>query len=85
MKQATLIAILLRVVCGLAAGAWLGAAEAPTKLVTMGFSPFVISPGMVARHPQITMHSSYPLGKGDISTLQRIGHFYFALPPFFPT
>jgi drug/metabolite transporter (DMT)-like permease len=36
------------VVCGLAAGAWLGAAEAPTKLVTMGFSPFVISLGMVA-------------------------------------
>lgn len=38
----------LGVVCGLAAGAWLGAAEAPTKLVTMGFSPFVISLGMVA-------------------------------------
>ena len=34
--------------CGLAAGAWLGAAEAPTKLVTVGFSPFVISLGMVA-------------------------------------
>jgi drug/metabolite transporter (DMT)-like permease len=38
----------LGVVCGLAAGAWLGAAEAPTKLVAMGFSPFVISLGMVA-------------------------------------
>src|SRR6266496_4284986 len=38
----------LGVMCGLAAGAWLGAAEAPTKLVTMGFSPFVISLGMVA-------------------------------------
>src|SRR5574340_1217366 len=38
----------LGVTCGLAAGAWLGAAEAPTKLVTMGFSPFVISLGMVA-------------------------------------
>ncbi len=38
----------LGVLCGLAAGAWLGAAEAPTKLVTMGFSPFVISLGMVA-------------------------------------
>lgn len=36
------------VVCGLAAGAWLGAAEAPTKLVTVGFSPFIISLGMVA-------------------------------------
>jgi drug/metabolite transporter (DMT)-like permease len=38
----------LGVVCGLAAGAWLGLAEAPTKLVTMGFSPFVITVGMVA-------------------------------------
>lgn len=38
----------LGVACGLAAGAWLGAAEAPTKLVTIGFSPFVISLGMVA-------------------------------------
>ncbi|MGB9454656.1 MAG: EamA family transporter [Bryobacteraceae bacterium] len=36
------------VACGLAAGAWLGGAEAPTKLVTMGFSPFIISLGMVA-------------------------------------
>src|SRR5574337_134331 len=38
----------LGVLCGLAAGAWLGAAEAPTKLVTVGFSPFIISLGMVA-------------------------------------
>jgi drug/metabolite transporter (DMT)-like permease len=38
----------LGVACGLAAGAWLGAAEAPTKLVTVGFSPFIISLGMVA-------------------------------------
>src|ERR1035438_6801082 len=37
----------LGVMCGLAAGAWLGAAEAPTKLVTVGFSPFIISLGMV--------------------------------------
>lgn len=36
------------VVCGLAAGAWLGAAEAPTKLVATGISPFLISLGMVA-------------------------------------
>lgn len=36
------------VACGLAAGAWLGMAEAPTKLVTVGFSPFLISLGMVA-------------------------------------
>jgi hypothetical protein len=38
----------LGVISGLAAGAWLWAAEAPTKLVTMGFSPFVISLRMVA-------------------------------------
>jgi drug/metabolite transporter (DMT)-like permease len=38
----------LGVVCGFAAGAWLGAAEAPTKLVNTGFSPFLISLGMVA-------------------------------------
>jgi drug/metabolite transporter (DMT)-like permease len=37
----------LGVVSGLAAGAWLGAAEAPTKLVSIGFSPFLISLGMV--------------------------------------
>jgi len=38
----------LGVLCGLSAGAWLGAAEAPTKLVTIGFSPFLISLGMVS-------------------------------------
>jgi glucose uptake protein GlcU len=37
----------LGVVCGLTAGVWLGAAEAPTKLVTTGFSPFSISLCMV--------------------------------------
>ena len=36
------------VISGLAAGAWLGGAEAPTKLVTVGLSPFVISLVMVA-------------------------------------
>ncbi len=36
------------VLCGLAAGVWLGAAEAPTKLVTTGLSPFAISLCMVA-------------------------------------
>lgn len=35
-------------VCGLAAGGWLGAPEAPTKLVNVGFSPFAISLCMVA-------------------------------------
>jgi drug/metabolite transporter (DMT)-like permease len=34
--------------CGFAAGAWLGAAEAPTKLVVAGLSPFLISLAMVA-------------------------------------
>ena len=38
----------LGVLCGLTAGVWLGAAEAPTKLVTAGFSPFTISLCMVA-------------------------------------
>jgi drug/metabolite transporter (DMT)-like permease len=33
--------------CGFAAGVWLGAAEAPTKLVTLGLSPVVISLAMV--------------------------------------
>lgn len=46
-KRSTLSLHKLGVICGLAAGAWLGAAEAPTKLVTIGFSPFVISLGMV--------------------------------------
>jgi glucose uptake protein GlcU len=38
---------LLGVFCGFTAGAWLGAAEAPTKLVTVGISPLVISLIMV--------------------------------------
>ena len=33
---------------GLAAGAWLGGAEAPAKLVAVGLSPYVISLTMVA-------------------------------------
>lgn len=37
----------LGVVCGLAAGAWLGAAEAPARLVASGYSPFAISFCMV--------------------------------------
>jgi drug/metabolite transporter (DMT)-like permease len=37
----------LGVFCGLAAGVWLGGAEAPTKLVNAGFSPFAISLAMV--------------------------------------
>ena len=38
----------LGVLCGLTAGVWLGAAEAPTKLVNAGLSPFAISLCMVA-------------------------------------
>src|SRR5881398_2842038 len=38
---------MLGVLSGLAAGAWLGAAEAPTKLVSVGVSPLVISLVMV--------------------------------------
>jgi drug/metabolite transporter (DMT)-like permease len=33
----------LGVLCGIAAGAWLGAAEVPAKLVSAGLSPFLIS------------------------------------------
>ncbi|HVZ85116.1 MAG TPA: GRP family sugar transporter [Terracidiphilus sp.] len=36
------------VLCALGAGAWLGAAEAPTKLVNSGLSPYAISLCMVA-------------------------------------
>lgn len=37
----------LGILCGLTAGAWLGAAEAPTKLVSIGLSPVVVSLAMV--------------------------------------
>lgn len=37
----------LGVICALTAAVWLGAAEAPTKLVTAGYSPFAISLAMV--------------------------------------
>jgi drug/metabolite transporter (DMT)-like permease len=38
---------LLGILSGFTAGAWLGAAEAPTKLVTIGLSPMVVSLIMV--------------------------------------
>ena len=38
----------LGILCGFGAGAWLGAAEAPTKLVTGGIAPVVVSLLMVA-------------------------------------
>jgi len=46
-ERSTLSLHKLGVFCGLAAAVWLGSAEAPTKLVNTGFSPFVISLGMV--------------------------------------
>ena len=46
-ERSTLSLHKLGVFCGLAAAVWLGSAEAPTKLVSVGFSPFVISLGMV--------------------------------------
>lgn len=51
VKQAALQTVSthrLGVICGLVAGVWLGAAEAPTKLVNIGLSPFAISLCMVA-------------------------------------
>ncbi|MGC0774142.1 MAG: GRP family sugar transporter [Candidatus Acidiferrum sp.] len=38
---------LVGILCGFGAGAWLGAAEAPTKLVKVGVSPLVVSLLMV--------------------------------------
>lgn len=46
-ERSTLSLHKLGVYCGLAAAVWLGSAEAPTKLVNEGFSPFIISMGMV--------------------------------------
>jgi len=46
-ERSTLSLHKLGVFCGLAAAVWLGSAEAPTKLVNEGFSPFLISMGMV--------------------------------------
>lgn len=39
---------LVGVLCGFGAGAWLGAAEAPTKLVKLGISPLLVSLLMVS-------------------------------------
>lgn len=46
-RNSSLSLHVLGVICGLSAGAWLGAAEAPTKLVTLGISPFIVTFGMV--------------------------------------
>jgi drug/metabolite transporter (DMT)-like permease len=37
----------LGILCGFTAGAWLGAAEAPAKLVAIGLSPIIVSLAMV--------------------------------------
>jgi len=37
-----------RILSGFSAGAWLGAAEAPTKLVNLGISPVIVSLLMVS-------------------------------------
>jgi hypothetical protein len=39
------------------------------------------SPSPLHRHEQSNTHISKPRPKGDISTLQRRRHFYFALTP----
>ena len=59
----------LGVACGLAAGVWLGAAEAPTKLVVIGLSPFAISLCMVA---------GVFTGRWTIPTLLKGTRFVFA-------
>jgi glucose uptake protein GlcU len=61
----------LGVACGLGAGVWLGAAEAPTKLVTSGLSPFAISLCMVAG--VFTARWSFPtLLKGTTSVVAEL-------------
>jgi hypothetical protein len=37
------------------------------------------SPSPLHRRPEVNMHPAEPWGKGDISTLLKGGHFYFAL------
>jgi drug/metabolite transporter (DMT)-like permease len=39
---------IIGILCGFSAGAWLGAAEAPTKLVAIGISPVIVSLFMVS-------------------------------------
>jgi glucose uptake protein GlcU len=57
------------VACALAAGVWLGAAEAPTKLVNSGLSPYAISLGMVA---------GVFTARWTLPTLLKGTHFVFA-------
>ena len=65
--------------CGLAAGVWLGAAEAPTKLVNSGLSPFAISLCMVAG--VFTARWSLPtLVKGTRSVFADLGRNKHLIP-----
>ena len=59
----------LGVACGLAAGVWLGGAEAPTKLVTVGISPYAISLAMVL---------GVFVGRWTVPTLLKGTHFVFS-------
>jgi glucose uptake protein GlcU len=62
----------LGVLCGIGAGVWLGAAEAPTKLVQAGLSPYAISLCMVAG--VFTARWSVPtLLKGTRSVFRDLG------------
>ena len=67
------------VLCGLGAGVWLGAAEAPTKLVNTGLSPFAISLCMVAG--VFTARWSLPtLVKGTRSVFADLGENKHLIP-----
>jgi drug/metabolite transporter (DMT)-like permease len=67
------------VLCGLGAGVWLGAAEAPTKLVNTGLSPFAISLCMVAG--VFTARWSLPtLVKGTRSVFADLGQNKHLIP-----
>lgn len=67
------------VLCGLGAGVWLGAAEAPTKLVDTGLSPYAISLCMVAG--VFTARWSLPtLVKGTRSVFADLGQNKHLIP-----
>ena len=67
------------VACALAAGVWLGAAEAPTKLVSSGLSPFAISLCMVAG--VFTARWTVPtLLRGTTGVFSDLGRYRHLLP-----
>ncbi len=75
---------LLGILSGFAAGAWLGAAEAPTKLVSIGISPMVISLIMVIG--VFLARWSLPaliLGTSSVrADVRRAPHLVIWAPPF---